>query len=138
MGKNRQNRRCDCRISRLHFACGVLHFANKFDIVIFEDVQFASSTYQVQLWASLRAALILSVSVPFPQPLIECVPVGTLKLFAANHGSATKEMMSAALQRQHPNQWTATMDDNAVDAAWLWHWANQNLTRTTKDAIIPT
>lgn len=120
-GKERLNRRRDPRVLRLQQNLRVFSP----DIVVFEDVQFASSTYQVQLWSALRAAIWLT----FPACLIDCVPVATLKRFATDHGGATKPMMAAALRRKHPSIWTAALDDNAVDAAWLWLWAKQNLGR---------
>lgn len=118
--KHRMNRRRDPRIIRLH------HFLLSMpspDIVVFEDVQFASSTYQVQLWASLRAAVWLT----FPHAVIDCVPVGTLKLFATGHGGATKPMMTSALKRA--GYWQPGFDDDAVDAAWVWLWGMKNLGR---------
>jgi len=121
--KERLNRRRDPRVLQLRERLKVFSP----DIVVFEDVQFASSTYQVQLWSALRAAVWLT----FPDILVDCVPVGTLKRFATGHGSATKEMMAASLRRKHPSIWTASnvLDDNAVDAAWLHLWAKQNFTR---------
>lgn len=120
--RQRLNRRNDPR---------VLTFRKKLDqvprpdIVVFEDVQFASSTYQVQLWAALRSVIWLT----FPDRLIDCVPVATLKRFATGHGGATKEMMAQALKKQHSYMWSNDLDDNAVDAAWLWIWAKQNFAR---------
>lgn len=120
-GKLRLSRRCDPRIIRFYDHVRMFNPG----IIVFEDVQFASSTYQVQLWASLRAVIWLT----FPDRIIDCVPVATLKKFATGHGGATKPMMSASLRRKHPALWSASLDDNAVDAAWLWLWAKQNLGR---------
>jgi hypothetical protein len=61
--------------------------------------------------------------------VIECVPTGTLKKFATGHGGATKEMMEVHLKRKHPGCWRSGLDDNGVDALWLWQWARQNLSR---------
>jgi hypothetical protein len=121
-GKERLNRRRDPRVLRLKekllmFRCP--------DIVVFEDVQFATSTYQVQLWSAFRSAVWLT----FPHILIDCVPVATLKLFATGHGGATKSMMASALRRKHPDVWNGALDDDAIDAAWVWLWAKQNLGR---------
>lgn len=107
----------------------VRSFESKVDLVVFEDVQFQSSTMQTQLWASWRTAVWLA----FPKTLIDCVPVGTLKKFATSNGGATKEQMSAALKRQHPGRWNANLDDNTIDAIWLWLWAQKNLSRTPLD-----
>ncbi|MCI0695677.1 hypothetical protein L0337_27200 [candidate division KSB1 bacterium] len=139
-GKDRFRRRCDPRIPRLYARILMLHDAHKFDGVVFEDVQFASTTYQAQLWSSLRAAVWLSV----PSEIIDCVPVGTLKNFATGHGAAPKNMMALALCRrdsrfvkQKKNVTFSVdsvaepiaLDDNAVDAVWLHKWAEANLSR---------
>jgi len=121
-GKDRMNRRCDPRVLRFREFLDKVPYP---DIVVFEDVQFASSTYQVQLWSALRAVIWLT----FSDRLIDCVPVQTLKKFATGHGGATKQMMSDALRKKHWDIWTAHLDDNAIDAAWLWLWAKKNLGR---------
>jgi len=121
-GKTRMNRRRDPRVLRFRDYLKSVPWP---DIIVFEDVQFASSTYQVQLWSALRATIWLT----FPDNFIDCVPVGTLKKFATGSGSATKPMMAAALQRRYRSMWTPHLDDNAVDAAWLWLWAEKNLSR---------
>ncbi len=121
-GKNRRTRRCDPRIPRLAFHIKPF----RPDYVVFEDVEFASSTYQVQLWASLRAAGWLSVH---PDVRFECVPVGSLKSFASGSGNAKKEQMSEALKLKHPALWNAKLNDDAVDAIWIWLWAKHTLAR---------
>ncbi len=105
------------------------------EIVVFEDVQFASYTGQVQLWASLRAAVWLAFDAPVN---IECVPVGTLKKFATGHGGATKDSMANYLKAQHPECYRPALDDNAVDAAWLWIWAKERLCFQPKRSILRT
>lgn len=124
-GKQRLTRRQDPRVVRFR---DFLSDIPAPDVVVFEDVEFQTYTKQTQLWSSFRTAVWLV----FKQPtLIECVPVSTLKKFATGHGGATKEMMESALRRQHPeilNQKQA-LDDNGVDAAWLWFWANRSLAR---------
>lgn len=124
-GKSRMRRRSDPRISRFHAKLVELYYHHKFDQVVFEDVEFNSYTYQCQLWASYRAAIWLT----FPAQIIECVPVGTLKLFATGHGAADKATMRRALEHKHPGMIGAKSDDNEVDAIWLWHWAKLNLSR---------
>lgn len=121
-GKSRLSRRCDPRVTRLFNAT----YSMTPGLVVFEDVQFASSTYQVQLWASLRAAIWCRFGSD-PNVIIECVPTGTLKKFATGHGGATKEMMEASLFRQHPKWKSAKLSDDAIDALWLWYWAEQHL-----------
>jgi Holliday junction resolvasome RuvABC endonuclease subunit len=144
--KKRLDRRGDCRIHGLYGAISMVLKTHRINAVVFEDVQFSSSTMQTQLWASLRAAVWLASAGIF----VECVPVGTLKKFAG-HGAASKEQMGTFLT-QRDNRffldrerkvyfrnfgregltsypWTP-IDDNAVDAVWLWHWAKANLGRT--------
>jgi Holliday junction resolvasome RuvABC endonuclease subunit len=127
-GKTRLTRRCDPRVERLFSHLQGIKNGVKFDAVIFEDVQFASSTYQVQLWAALRAAVWLA----FPGTLIECVSVGTLKKYATGHGGADKEMMAAALYRESPASKALNLGDDAIDAIWLWRWGKHNLGRIVK------
>lgn len=124
-GLNRRTRTRDPRIARLANHLRVFPLA---DAVVFEDVQFASSTYQVQLWASLRAVSWTD----YPDNVaFECVPVGTLKKFATGSGTASKEQMGSALSRKHTQLYDAPvdLDDNAIDAIWIWLWAKQNLAR---------
>jgi hypothetical protein len=121
-GKQRITRRNDPRIERL---CEKLTALGKFDIVIFEDVTFSTTTYQTQLWSALRAALWLCAD----GALFECLPVSTLKKFATGSGSADKEAMAAALMHEFPFMFDLTYDDNAIDACWLWQYARKNLTR---------
>jgi Holliday junction resolvasome RuvABC endonuclease subunit len=122
-GKNRMSRRCDCRAIRLY---ETLHAINA-DIVVFEDVQFASSTYQVQLWATFRGVVWAAFYGRSPAVVIECVPTGTLKKYATGNGGANKEMMAAALYRVSPDLKNDNLDDNAVDAVLLWRWAAEHL-----------
>jgi hypothetical protein len=99
-------------------------------VVVFEDVQFSSYTSQTQLWASYRTAVWLAFG---KTSLIECVDVKTLKKFACN-GNATKEMMAYAAKKRlgplDPN-----LDDNAIDALWIFTWARATLRRTPKDSL---
>lgn len=121
-GRTRMTRRCDPRIVGFYEALR----KTEADIVIFEDVMFSSSTYQVQLWSSFRAAIWCA----FADRLwvtIECVPVGTLKKFATGHGGADKNMMAAALYKLWPERKTDNLSDDAIDALWLWHWAAKHL-----------
>lgn len=121
-GKERLTRRCDPRVGR--FA----KFLGRFDpeIVVFEDVEFASYTKQVQLWASLRAAVWLAFGED-RHVLVECVPVGTLKKFATGAGNADKNGMATAARMLGID--INSLDDNAIDALHLWRWAERNLKR---------
>lgn len=132
-GQLRLTRRRDPRILRLCDLVSALHSKQIFDVVVFEDVQFASSTYQVQLWASLRAAVWLATTrVMTKIPYFDCVPVGTLKSFATGNGAAKKDAMLAAAKRKKlldsPSEFD-DLDDNAIDALHLYDWAKQNLSR---------
>ena len=131
-GKLRLTRRRDPRVMRLFDLVSGLHDLHRFDVILFEDVQFASSTYQVQLWSSLRAAVWLACKVVHPIPYFDCVPVGTLKAFATGNGAATKDSMLAAAKRKKllddPTEFD-DLDDNAIDALHLYDWAKQNLKR---------
>jgi Holliday junction resolvasome RuvABC endonuclease subunit len=141
--KQRLNRRNDPRVTQLFNHVQVLHTMYNFDVLVIEDVEFQTYTLQCQLWSSLRAAAWLgAASVKF----FEAVPVGTLKKFATGHGGATKSLMARALTRQdsrflpiigkesevwfnpEPTRLEAVViDDNAVDAVWLWKWAKNFL-----------
>lgn len=137
----RIDRRNDARVTGLFGAIQLIRTQHKFDAILFEDVMFSTYTLQTQLWASLRAALWLACRDVF----IDCVPTGTLKKFAG-HGSASKEMMGLFLckhdtrfcrigQSNPKIFWRKTeeqvvpIDDNAVDAVWIWRWGQQNLGR---------
>jgi hypothetical protein len=122
-GKNRMRRRADPRVWRLME--NLVSIADCVDVVVFEDVQFSSSTYQTQLWSSLRATVWL-----LPGKLTECVPTGTLKKFATGSGNATKEMMTNAVRHRWPDLWNPKADDNEIDAVCVHQWAVVNLGRT--------
>jgi len=96
--------------------------------IVFEDVTFATTTYQAQLWASLRAAMWLARDQRVNSDnIIMCgVPVGTLKKFATGAGNADKPAMKAAAEREGLD--CSKLDDNAVDAFHLWQWGYDNLT----------
>lgn len=120
----RMDRRCDLRVTRFF---EWLKLQTEIDLVVFEDVEFIKYRMQAQLWASYRTAVWLA----FPSQKIECVSLKTLKKFAG-HGGADKDMMRSFLVRKHPELFDMSLDDNAIDAAWLWLWAKQNLGRVTK------
>jgi len=93
-------------------------------MVAFEDVQFAKSLAQVQLWGTLRGAIWTAFDEVHPAQacfhFVSC-PTGTLKKFATGAGDADKKHMALAAQRVWPSYKFA--DDNEVDARLLWHWA---------------
>lgn len=137
--RERMNRRLDPRVTELFHTMQALQQTHNFNVITFEDVEFQSYTLACQLWASLRAAMWLGAY--HTKPIFDAVPVGTLKRFATGHGGATKEMMVKALIKAdphftkhekstcaywHPDPSTSiSIDDNAVDAIWLWKRANQ-------------
>lgn len=127
-GKQRITRRRDPRVARL--AQKLESFCDNVDLVIFEDVQFTSYTLAVQLWSSLRAALWLMCG-GGAKPVMECVPVGTLKLFATGCGNATKGRMLHAAKRSpyFVNLPLQQLDDNAIDALFLFQWGLIKLSR---------
>lgn len=87
-GKVRLNRRNDPRIERL-CDCISSQGNDAFDAIIFEDVQFVSTTFQAHLWAGLRSAVWLCGKAKH----FDCVPVATLKKFATGNGGATWELL---------------------------------------------
>lgn len=131
-GKTRMNRRCDDRVCRLIKFIADL----RPEAIVWEDVQFVKSTFQGQLWPSLRTAIWAYAC--SNKVLVECVPVQTLKKFATGKGGATKEGMCRALassdrrfsargETVFDSETDLWLDDNAVDAIWLWRWAKHNL-----------
>jgi Holliday junction resolvasome RuvABC endonuclease subunit len=123
--KQRMDRRLDPRIWHFHKWLSHLLHENKFDIVVFEDVQFSSTVLACQLWASLRS--VVWVNCEDTHTLTECVNVKTLKKWATGDGNATKETMAAfALKSGYE---LPTLDDNGIDAFWLWRWAHEKLKR---------
>lgn len=141
--KKNLDRRSDPRFRKL---LERLRTHESFRLVIFEDVEFyGGSLYQVQLWATWRAA----VWAVFPEQVLECLPVGTLKKFATGNGNAKKMDMARALLAAEPGRFSIVRDgpkdedfwviDNyaspgnkmlthdAVDAYWLLQWARKNI-----------
>lgn len=126
-GKTRETRRRDPRV--LRFYQHLCSFPRP-DVVVFEDVQFSSYTLQVQMWASLRTSVWLAFG---SEVTIESVPVTTLKKFATGAGNADKVGMKNNLHLQHPEWKGAKLDDNAVDALWLFYWGLQTFSRMNYD-----
>lgn len=119
-GKQRLTRRRDPRPKRLcNFINSRILSSWVPDLIVFEDVQFSSSTYQTQLWASLRAGVWMCFSdcIKF-----DCLPVQSLKKLAC-HGGADKAAMRESLKNKHPEKYRSQMTDDEVDAVWLWVWA---------------
>lgn len=100
--------------------------------VTFEDVEFASSQAQGQLFATLRSALWCAA----PALEYHCIAPSSLKKFFAGHGRAEKSDMAAALEKTpwyegkfryisgmvyHPVEHREVGDDE-VDALALLHF----------------
>lgn len=135
--KLRMDRRGDPRFFTLLWWMKAVHVEVALDWILFEDIQFSSTTMQTQLWTSFRSAVWLMSEYGIG---IECVPVGTLKKFATGSGAATKEAMARALYRADcrfqsefgfgdiKDTFTGeNLDDNAVDAIHLYRWGIQHL-----------
>jgi crossover junction endodeoxyribonuclease RuvC len=111
------DRCCDFRASRLR-----QHILSvNPNWIYFEDVQFATSLLQVQLWSSLRAMVWLSAN---ETARVKAVDVGTLKKFATGKGNADKpHMLEAAILKGFKS---IGADDNEVDAWHLLQYALKN------------
>jgi len=123
-----KERTAEIRFARFHDFVA-LEMAAGVTRIVFEDVIFAGSQAQTQLWASLRA--VIWVAARRSNLDVFCVPVATLKVFATGDGSAKKLEMAQALALAQPAQYAADpetgmlrrngrlLDDNEVDAIWL-------------------
>lgn len=129
--KLRLDRRCDPRFLALMGHLEKVRAAVPLDWVVFEDVEFIKSRKQAHLWATWRAAVwgvfgIRGIN-------IDCLATGKLKQFATGNGGADKDRMARALtldprytldKRGVRDTLTGELlDDNAVDALHLLHWA---------------
>jgi len=133
--KLRMDRRCDMRFMRMLRWVRLLCRHSAPEWIVFEDVQFASTSKQAHLWATWRAVVWL-VSDEF-QCQVECCPVGTLKKFATGSGRAEKDDMARYLCKNPQftlgkgfvvDQNTGLkLDDNAVDALHLLNWMKHTL-----------
>lgn len=115
---DRGTRACDPRVCSLHTHVSDLVDGLGVSVLGWEDVEFASSTAQTQLWASFRTVLwglLCHRHAIRPVPL----PVGTLKKYATGSGNADKEQMAIALKKKFPELEMSKYDDNAVDARHL-------------------
>lgn len=144
--KKNLDRRKDPRFWRLIHE--IKRMSTGCSVVVFEDVKFATYTYQAQLWPTWRAAIWTAV----PEEVIECVPTNVLKQFATGHGGASKEAMLKAMIRDEPGRFALDnrlkkrhvvvdreamvkghgdtfLTDDAVDAYWLYRWAKENIKR---------
>jgi hypothetical protein len=136
--KRRGDRRLDRRMPALYvFIEALEEDYGPFDWLVFEDVQFGSTTMQAHLWASFRT--VVWIYAWYCKKNTECLATGKLKVFAAGHGAATKNMMAAWLAKKCPKDFKLSdkaivgvdknekIDDNGVDAAHLLLWAESTL-----------
>lgn len=125
-GKSRLTRRADPRIHRLYsiLRTHADNPARRPDLVVFEDVEFSTFTYSTQMWASLRTAMWCAFG-DYEGVKFDCLGVSALKKFATGSGFAKKPAMADALLKYHPEWKTANFTSDAVDALWLWYWAER-------------
>lgn len=133
--KLRMDRRQDIRVVRLWNKLRELESgAGVINWIVFEDVQFSSSTQQTQLWSSFRSCVWLFAHLRGID--IDCLATGKLKNYATGSGSADKAWMAQAILKHagfgldgnrrviyNSCQGPKILDDNAVDAAHLFQWA---------------
>jgi hypothetical protein len=103
-----------------------------FDLLAYEDVQFMRGRAQAFLWSGFRTVLWLFAH-DHKIPII-CCPVKTLKKYATGNGNSDKDAMALAYYEKvqvgglvtsvenFANPGSA-LDDNAIDAWHLLHWA---------------
>jgi Holliday junction resolvasome RuvABC endonuclease subunit len=121
--KQRLDRRLDSRVVELYNLVLKLAANYRADLIVFEDVLFIKSREQAHLWASLRAAVWLAAK--HSEIQTDCLNTTALKMFATGMPGAKKERMLEALKKAEPTLDFARMDDNMVDAIWLWSWAQR-------------
>lgn len=140
--KLRLDRRLDPRaVSLSTLLCDYLGDARYVpDFIVFEDVRFAKSLAQAQLWSSFRGVVWTMASLNRGVK-VECLETGKLKKYATGSGSADKSFMASALVERHPSRFKletglvrdlkvgTLLDDNAVDALHLLDWARETLNK---------
>ena len=130
----RLNRRLDIRAVALWMRLLKAHQTAPLDWIVFEDVQFAKSRLQVQLWSSFRGVVWgFAISHDIQ---VECLHTNGLKEYATGNGAADKPMMGRALVKKHPDVYTLEnglvkrksegilLTDDEVDALHLYDWAS--------------
>jgi len=117
--ENRGERNFDLRVLRLWEWILHMHKQRHLHAIVFEDVNFFTSTNQLQVWSSLRGA-IWSFRLLEPSVELMAVPVGSLKKFACGNGHAQKPAMHAAWTLRPKTYPPTTGDDHEIDALWLF------------------
>lgn len=133
--KLRCDRTLDIRVRKLIFRLqslrSMLRAANgSIDLIVFEDVRFASSQAQAHLWGSFRGAVWAFASANGIDT--DCLDTGKLKIHATGHGGATKEAMRRAWYKKYPLSLvngivadSQDLGDDAIDALHLLDWSLQ-------------
>lgn len=121
--KLRGDRRQDIRVERFFWKLKEFETQWQPQLVVWEDVLFASSTYQAQLWSSFRTAVWLAFSRSYSAPKLDCIPVQTLKKAATGNGHADKAAMIAAARLNKVFDIRPKLTDNEADAIHLYSWA---------------
>lgn len=121
-----KDRELDPRIPRLFARLSALIDGAGIHQIVFEDVEFAKTLRQCQLWSSFRT-VVWMVAALKSLPC-HCVPVQTLKKFATGSGFAEKEAMGRALlKRKTFKHRVPNLTDDEIDATFIWIWAMQYL-----------
>jgi hypothetical protein len=127
-----RERTLDIRFTRLYEFIAE-HIGEGVGRIVFEDVEFASTRMQTQLWASLRTAIWAAAHLN-PGVRVFGVPVATLKQFATGNGHVQKLEMAKALANFRPGGYSLLddgrlitpdghfADHNEVDAIWLAYY----------------
>lgn len=135
--KLRLDRRLDIRAVALWMRLSAKHKETPLDWIVFEDVQFAKSRLQVQLWSAFRGVVWAFATGHGIQ--VDCLHTNGLKEFATGNGGADKPMMGRGLAAKHPDVYELEnglvkrretgifLSDDEVDALHLFDWASQNL-----------
>jgi Holliday junction resolvasome RuvABC endonuclease subunit len=130
----RMNRRLDIRVMTFVDRLKEIHAAKAIDYIFWEDVLFAKSLAQAQLWSSFRGAIWTFAHLNGIHT--DCLDTGKLKKWATGSGSADKPAMARALIVKN-SRYSAQkglvkdskagtlLDDNAIDAIHLLSWALQ-------------
>lgn len=124
--KLRLHRRLDPRIPALWERIRRIHRETPLEYLVWEDVEFCSTSYQCQLWASFRTVAWIFASQNNIQA--DCLAVGKLKLWATGSGAADKPAMAAAALRRWPELVRGkNLGDDAIDALCLLQWARETI-----------
>lgn len=91
------------------------------NLVVFEDIRWASSQAQAHLWGTLRGVLWSWAARKYVT--IDCLDSSKLKKWTTGSGAADKQDMLNAATARWPELIQSSWDDNAIDAFCLLQWA---------------